>query len=177
MDKAFLKKMKEYLLEQRKTLLASLADQGEDMRNLIKTVESGDEADVAADVIDRTLLTALGAQDANRLQQIDSALDRINQGTYGRCVKCGKEIPQERLEVLPYALMCVNCASAQERKNRQKDCPVKPDNDMSLQINYDVTRIYQFGVSCFFCQLNCAVKGTVYAVCCVGIRINADWNT
>ena len=36
MDKAFLKKMKEYLLEQRKTLLASLADQGEDMRNLIK---------------------------------------------------------------------------------------------------------------------------------------------
>jgi RNA polymerase-binding protein DksA len=118
LDKAFLKKMKEYLLEQRKTLLASLADQGEDMRNLIKTVESGDEADVAADVIDRTLLNALGAQDANRLQQIDNALDRINQGTYGRCVKCGKEIPQERLEVLPYALMCVNCASAQERKNR-----------------------------------------------------------
>ena len=118
LDKAFLKKMKEYLLEQRKTLLASLADQGEDMRNIVKTVESGDEADVAADVIDRTLLTALGTQDANRLQQIDSALDRINQGTYGRCVKCGKEIPHERLEVLPYALMCITCASAQERKNR-----------------------------------------------------------
>ena len=118
MDKAFLKKMKEYLQEQRKTLLTSLADQSEDMRSLIKTVESGDEVDVAADVIDRTLLTALGTQDANRLQQIDNALDRINQGTYGRCVKCGKEIPQERLKVLPYALMCITCASAQERKNR-----------------------------------------------------------
>ena len=118
LNKEFLKKMKKYLLEQRKTLLASLADQSEDMRSLVKTVESGDEADVAADVIDRTLLTALGEQDANRLQQIDNALDRINQGTYGRCVKCGKEIPQERLEVLPYALMCVTCASAQERKNR-----------------------------------------------------------
>ena len=118
MNKEFLKKMKKYLLEQRKTLLASLADQSEDMSSLVKTVESGDEADVAADVIDRTLLTALGEQDANRLQQIDNALDRINQGTYGRCVKCGKEIPQERLEVLPYALMCVTCASAQERKNR-----------------------------------------------------------
>ena len=118
LNKEFLKKMKEYLLEQRKTLLASLADQSEDMRSLIKTVESGDEADVAADVIDRTLLTALGTQDANRLQQIDSALDRINQGVYGRCVKCGKEIPQERLQVLPYALMCITCASAQERKNR-----------------------------------------------------------
>ena len=118
MNKEFLKKMKEYLLEQRKTLLASLADQGEDMRNLIKTVESGDEADVAADAIDRTLLTALGSQDAKRLQQIDNCLDRIYQNKYGRCIKCGKEIPQERLEVLPYALMCVNCASAQERKNR-----------------------------------------------------------
>ena len=50
MNKEFLKKMKEYLLEQRKTLLASLADQSEDMRSLVKTVESGDEADVAADV-------------------------------------------------------------------------------------------------------------------------------
>lgn len=118
MDKAFLKKMKEYLLEQRKTLLASLADQGEDMRNLIKTVESGDEADVAADVIDRTLLTALGAQDAKRLQQIDNSLDRIYQNKYGRCIKCGKEIPKGRLEAVPWALMCVNCASAEERKNR-----------------------------------------------------------
>ena len=118
MDKAFLKKMKEYLLEQRKTLLASLADQGEDMRNLIKTVESGDEADVAADAIDRTLLTALGSQDAKRLQQIDNCLDRIYQNKYGRCIKCGKEIPKGRLEAVPWALMCVPCASAEERKNR-----------------------------------------------------------
>lgn len=118
MDKAFLDSMKERLLEQRKTLLASLADQSEDMKGLVKTVESGDEADVAADAIDRTLLTALGTQDANRLQQIDNALDRINQNIYGRCLKCGKEIPQERLEVLPYALMCITCASDEERKNR-----------------------------------------------------------
>lgn len=118
MDKAFLASMKERLLEQRRTLLASLADQSEDMKGLVKTVESGDEADVAADVIDRTLLTALGTQDANRLQQIDNALDRINQNTYGLCLKCGKEIPQERLEVLPYALMCISCASEEERRNR-----------------------------------------------------------
>ena len=118
MTQKFIEKMKNELLNQRNTILESLSGQSDDMRELVKTVESGDEADVASDAIDRTLLTALGTQDANRLQQIDSALDRINQGTYGRCVKCGKEIPQERLEVLPYALMCVNCASAQERKNR-----------------------------------------------------------
>ncbi len=118
MDSAFIEKMKEMLLEQKKTLLASLADQSEDMKGLVKTVESGDEADVAADVIDRTLLTSLGTQDANRLQLINNALDRINLGTYGLCLKCGKEIPQERLEALPYALMCITCASEEERRNR-----------------------------------------------------------
>ena len=118
MDKTFLENMKAKLLEQKKTLLDSLADQSEDMKNLVKTVESGDEADVAAEVIVRQLLTSIGTQDAIRLQQIENALDRINQDKYGRCIKCGKEIPEERLEVLPYALMCIQCASAEERKNR-----------------------------------------------------------
>ena len=118
MDKVFLENMKTKLMEQKKTLLDSLADQSEDMKNLVKTVDSGDEADVAADVIDRQLLTSIGTQDAIRLQQIENALDRINQDKYGRCIKCGKEIPEERLEVLPYALMCIQCASAEERKNR-----------------------------------------------------------
>ncbi|MCR5189071.1 MAG: TraR/DksA family transcriptional regulator [Treponema sp.] len=118
MDQEFLEQMKEKLQEQRKTLLKSLSDQSEDMRNLVKTVDSGDEADVASDVIDRQLLNSLGTQDANRLKQIDNAIDRINQNKYGRCVICGKEIPRERLEVLPYALMCIDCASAEERRNR-----------------------------------------------------------
>lgn len=118
MDKTFLDEMKKKLLEQKKTLLDSLADQSEDMKNLVKPVETGDEADVAADVIDRQLLTSLGTQDAIRLQQIENALDRINQDKYGHCIKCGKEIPTERLEVLPYTLMCIQCASAEERKNR-----------------------------------------------------------
>ena len=118
MDKVFLENMKTKLMEQKKTLLDSLADQSEDMKNLVKTVDSGDEADVAADVIDRQLLTSIGTQDAIRLQQIENALDRINQDKYGRCIKCGKEIPEERLEALPYALMCIQCASAEERRNR-----------------------------------------------------------
>lgn len=118
MTESFIEEMKVLLKEQRTTILQSLEDQTEDMRGLVKTVESGDEADVAADVIDRTLLTALGTQDANRLQLIENALDRIKQGKYGRCLKCGQEIPEERLRAIPYALMCIGCASAEERKNR-----------------------------------------------------------
>lgn len=118
MEQSFIEKMKLDLTKQRQTILESLAGQSKDMRDLVKTVESGDEADVASDAIDRTLLTALGAQDARRLQQIDNALDRIYQGKYGRCFKCGKEIPEDRLEAIPWALMCIQCASEEERKNR-----------------------------------------------------------
>lgn len=118
MNESFIEEMKQLLKDQKATILKSLEDQSEDMKGLVKTVESGDEADVAADVIDRALLTALGTQDANRLQLIDNALDRIKQNKYGRCLKCGQEIPEERLRALPYALMCIGCASAEERKNR-----------------------------------------------------------
>lgn len=117
MDQAFLDEMKKELKEQKDLILANLADQTDDMRSLIKPVESGDEADVAADVIDRTLLTSLGTQDANRLKQIENALERIHNGKYGYCISCGKEIPQPRLKALPYALMCINCASASERRH------------------------------------------------------------
>lgn len=118
LDKKFIEKIKQDLLEQRKTILESLSGQSDDMKELVKTVESGDEADVASDAIDRTLLTALGTQDAKRLQQIDNALDRIRQNKYGRCIKCGKEIPEERLSAIPWALLCIDCATMEERKNR-----------------------------------------------------------
>lgn len=118
MDQTFVDEMKKTLLAQRKEIIAALTEQDDDLKNLVKPVESGDEADVAADVIDRTLLTALSAQDTNRLQLIDGALDRINQGKYGVCLQCGKEIAQSRLEAIPWAFMCIQCASKEERRSR-----------------------------------------------------------
>ncbi|MCQ2587399.1 MAG: TraR/DksA family transcriptional regulator [Treponema sp.] len=118
MDQMFIKKMEDELLRQKKEILQSLAGQSDDMKGLIKTVESGDEADVASDQIDRTLLDALGSQDAKRLQAIDNALERIHQNKYGRCLKCGKDIPEPRLEAVPWAVMCVPCASAEEKRFR-----------------------------------------------------------
>lgn len=118
MDEKFVNEAKETLLAQRKTIVDALENQSADMRSLVKSVESGDEADVASDAVDRTLLDSLGAQDAQRLRLIDSALERIRLNKYGICVSCGKEIPEARLKALPYALMCINCASAEERRNR-----------------------------------------------------------
>lgn len=118
MDKKFIENMKKDLLEQRQVILKSLAEQSDDMKKLVKPVEQGDVVDVASDAIDRTLLDSLGSQDAARLKVIESALDRIKQNRYGICIKCGKDIPQQRLKALPYALMCVSCATEEERRRR-----------------------------------------------------------
>ena len=45
------------------------------------------------------------------LKKVDHALERIEQGEYGICETCGKSIPVERLDVLPYSTQCVECAS------------------------------------------------------------------
>lgn len=45
------------------------------------------------------------------LNKVDRALDRVNAGTYGVCESCGNAIPVERLDVLPYSTICVECAS------------------------------------------------------------------
>ncbi|MCQ2576450.1 MAG: TraR/DksA C4-type zinc finger protein [Treponema sp.] len=118
MEQAFIDEIKGKLLEQRKDIVAALNVQNDDMKNLVKPVETGDEADVASDVIDRALLNALSAQDTQRLQLIDAALDRINQGKFGVCLQCGKEISHERLNALPWAFLCINCANKAERRNR-----------------------------------------------------------
>jgi DnaK suppressor protein len=52
---------------------------------------------------------ALLAATRHNLEQITGALRRIADGTYGRCERCGGEIPAERLEVLPQARFCVPC--------------------------------------------------------------------
>ncbi|MCB1383087.1 MAG: TraR/DksA family transcriptional regulator [Notoacmeibacter sp.] len=56
------------------------------------------------------VLESLGNQGLLELKRIDAALDRIEAGTYGTCVKCGEEISEERLELLPATPFCRNCA-------------------------------------------------------------------
>ncbi len=119
MDNSFVEQMKVKLQEQRQTILDALAAQNADYKKIVENGDTtGDVIDVASDVVDGQLLESLGTQDANRLQQINNALDRIKRGKYGLCLKCGKEIPRERLEALPYAFMCVDCKVNDERRNR-----------------------------------------------------------
>ena len=54
---------------------------------------------------------ALRASTRDELAQVATALSRVDAGTYGVCERCGRPIPEARLEVRPQATMCVACAS------------------------------------------------------------------
>jgi RNA polymerase-binding protein DksA len=117
-DEAFIKKMELSLSELKSKIISNLIASSEDFREIVEGMDPKDMADVASDDIDRKMIEALGAQELRRLKSIESALTRIQQGKYGLCVKCGKLIPADRLEAIPYALMCIECKSEEERRNR-----------------------------------------------------------
>ena len=58
-------------------------------------------------------LRVLGSEE-DALKQIEAAIERIEDGSYGLCDKCGEKIPKVRLDAIPYAAECVRCASEQE---------------------------------------------------------------
>ncbi len=116
MKKEFQDKLKKKLIAQRNEILDTLAGKNEQLKGLVSGTESGDDVDIASDTIDRELLNSLGQQDANRLTAIENALERINRGTFGICPMCGKEIPEARLEALPYAVLCVSCQEKEDKK-------------------------------------------------------------
>jgi DnaK suppressor protein len=74
-----------------------------------------DIADHATDTFDRELDDTLEENAEQMLREIDDALDRMAAGTYGVCAACGKPIPAERLEAVPYATLCIEDRKRQER--------------------------------------------------------------
>ena len=117
-ERDFIKRMEKSLLEHKREIVANLLAGNEDFKEIVDAMDPKDLADVASDDIDRKMIEAIGSQELKRLRLIDSALTRIQQGKYGLCIKCGKKIPHERLEALPYALMCVECKTLEERRSR-----------------------------------------------------------
>ena len=116
MKKDFLEKQQKKLTAERNEILDTLTGRNDQLEKLGGGQESGDDADIASDTIDRTLFNSLGQADQNRLAMIDRALDRIKLGTYGLCLECGEPIAEARLEAIPYAALCIGCQSADERR-------------------------------------------------------------
>lgn len=71
--------------------------------------------DMATSTFDRELDATLEGNEERLLQAIDSALQRIENGTYGTCQSCGQPIGAERLEALPWTTQCIDCKRREER--------------------------------------------------------------
>ena len=118
MRKDFIEKQKKALIAQRQQILDTIEGHDEQMRKLAEQKESGDVVDIASDTIDRVVLDSIGQQDRQMIQMIGAALDRIEQGKYGICLRCGKPIAEGRLEALPYAAFCIPCQTEIEKEGR-----------------------------------------------------------
>ncbi|MBN1685867.1 MAG: TraR/DksA family transcriptional regulator [Spirochaetales bacterium] len=118
MDKKFLGKMKKVLIGMKEEILGNLMAENEAFEALVKDLDPKDLADIAADDIDRKTLEVLSTHEINRLRLIENAISRINNDRYGICISCNKKIPPERLEAIPYAFMCIECQTSDERRNR-----------------------------------------------------------
>jgi RNA polymerase-binding transcription factor len=73
-------------------------------------------AETATATLDRELDYSLEENSEQVLNEIDGALRRMDEGTYGICASCGKEIAEERLEARPWASLCIDCARQAERR-------------------------------------------------------------
>lgn len=97
---------RETLLARRSEILARLA--GIDDR--LDEPEDKDREEAATQTEDDQMLLSLGELERAEVARIDAALDRVAQGTWGVCVKCGDAIEPKRLELLPETPFCVSCA-------------------------------------------------------------------
>ena len=71
-------------------------------------------AELGSGNFDQELTLRVLGGEGDALKQIESAIARIDDGSYGRCQTCGMRIRKSRLQAIPYAAMCVQCASEQE---------------------------------------------------------------
>ena len=78
----------------------------------------GDILDSVSEERTRELDMILTDREKRKLHQIDDAIDRIEEGTYGQCEECGVKVPKARLKVLPFAKFCVECQEKMEREER-----------------------------------------------------------
>lgn len=115
MDQVKLDKFKELLLEKRKEIIEDLMISNDNFSNM-DHVKVGDLVDQATNFYEKELLIGLSTTEKESLKEIDLALKKIEDKTYGQCDSCGAVIDEKRLEAIPYAPLCMDCKSKGAKK-------------------------------------------------------------
>lgn len=122
MNKKDLKHFEKRLLDERVRLAQALEKLENSVLKRTQREASGDlsaysihPADLGTDAIDREKDLLVASAEGRRLLEIDEAIKRLQNGNFGACEVCGKEIGRRRLEVVPQARLCLKCQEKAER--------------------------------------------------------------
>jgi len=116
MEKQKLRHFKKLLMDEKKDLLNTLElmnenEPNEEMREHFEELSSYDNhpADLGTETFMMSQNMSLKSSQSSIVDEIDAALERIENGSYGVCKSCGKYIDEDRLEVIPYTSLCIEC--------------------------------------------------------------------
>ncbi|MFF5292408.1 TraR/DksA family transcriptional regulator [Paractinoplanes globisporus] len=113
-------KIRVALTERRDELQAeyeqSLTDITELQRDRLADSAGDDQADAGTKTFEREQEITLANNLLERITQVERAIERLGQGNYGWCERCGNAIPVERLAAFPSATLCVTCKQLEERR-------------------------------------------------------------
>jgi DnaK suppressor protein len=112
MDERF-EDVRQQLLQQKRDILRKFHDKKGDHDK-----QGGDFIDIATDSLEHELNYIFEEREREKLQNINAALKRMQEGDYGECDDCGEDIDIERLVALPFARLCLDCKSKQERQKK-----------------------------------------------------------
>jgi len=90
--------------------LDELVNEAKEIDSELREPLDPDVEERATELEDDEVLEGLGNAAVMEIRQIRQALHRIEDGTYGDCLKCGGKINEARLEALPHAMLCMKCA-------------------------------------------------------------------
>jgi DnaK suppressor protein len=108
-------RFKQRLLAKRRELMSGV--RGSSLKGLDMASDGiQDIADQASSAYTKEFLLSIGDAERRLLQQIDEALDKIRQDTYGLCEVCGETIGERRLEAVPFAKLCIGCQEEEEQR-------------------------------------------------------------
>ncbi len=85
--------------------------------SLSSNKQAGEElADIGSDNFIREMEIGLMSEEGRQIQEIQAAIQRLKNGTYGICSECDKKIKAGRLEALPHAQLCIDCKAMKEKE-------------------------------------------------------------
>ena len=126
MNKQELEKFKDQLRVERQRIVSGIDHIERETLNKSQRDASGDLsgysyhiADQATDNYDTEFSLDLASAEQQRLNEIEAAIKRVDEGVYGVCEECSKAISMKRLKAVPYARLCIKCQEGLEQQKKQ----------------------------------------------------------